>query len=181
MPLGGNRKGRRRALLNLMLVFLLSGLWHGAAWTFVLWGAYHGSFVTLERLLAHRRDFVPRIVQHVTTLALVVIGWVLFRAASAGQAFAMIGAMLGLTSATATEPLPVEALLMPRFALLALVVGGAICLVPIVTKYRERALSWSWIPPGFHALPRVGYLLLFAASAIHLTNMRITPLIYFKF
>ncbi len=181
IPLGGNRKGRRRALVNLMIVFLLSGLWHGAAWTFVLWGAYHGSFVTLERLLAHRRDFIPRIAQHASTLALVVIGWVFFRAGTARQAFDMIGAMLGLTSATSTEPLPVDAVLLPRFAVFALVVGSAICLAPIVTKYRERGPSWSRIPRAFHALPRVGYLLLFTASAIHLTNMRITPLIYFKF
>ena len=181
IPLGGNRKGRSRALVNLMIVFLLSGLWHGAAWTFVLWGAYHGSFVTLERLLGDRRDRIPRIVQHASTLALVVIGWVLFRAGTARKAFAMIGAMLGLTSATSAKPIPVDAVLMPHFALAALVVGGAICLAPIVERYQEFASFRSRIPRAFHALARVGYLLLFVASAIHLTNMRITPLIYFKF
>ncbi|HTR49175.1 MAG TPA: MBOAT family O-acyltransferase, partial [Kofleriaceae bacterium] len=71
IPLGGNRLGRRRALVNVMLVFALSGLWHGAAWTFVLWGMFHGAFVTIERLVGGRRNRVPLVAQHATTLAIV--------------------------------------------------------------------------------------------------------------
>jgi alginate O-acetyltransferase complex protein AlgI len=176
IPLGGNRKGRRRALVNLLIVFLLSGLWHGAAWTFVLWGAYHGVFVTLERILGDRRARLPLVVQHVTTLALIVIGWVFFRATTVGQAGDIIGAMFGFTDATGALPRVPDAYLMPRFAVFALVVGSAIALVPILTKGREiRTPAW------LHGVGHAGYILLFMLSAMHLTNMRITPLIYFKF
>jgi len=89
--------------------------------------------------------------------------------------------MLGFSHATPAAPLPPEAVLTPRFAVFALVVGSTICVVPIVSKYRELASLRIRIPLALHALPRVGYLALFVASAIHLTNMRITPLIYFKF
>lgn len=179
IPLGGNRKGPRRALVNLFIVFLLSGLWHGAAWTFVLWGAFHGAFVTLERLLGPRRERIPKVLQHVVTLALVVIGWVLFRATSAAQAFDMIAAMFGHAPGGSTVALPPDAVLFPHFAVFALVAGIAICLVPIVAKYRD--VTKIRIPAAASALARVGFLVLFAASAMHLTNMRITPLIYFKF
>ena len=179
IPLGGNRKGPRRALINLVLVFLLSGLWHGAAWTFVLWGAFHGTFVMLERVLGSQRERLPRVAQHVMTLALVLVGWVLFRATSASQAFHIIAAMFGHAPGGSSLPLPPDAVLFPRFAIFAFVLGIAICLVPIVAKYRD--LSKIRVPAFALVAARAGFIVLFIASAMHLTNMRITPLIYFKF
>lgn len=80
IPLGGNRKGKIRTVINLYVVFLLCGLWHGASWTFVLWGFFHGLFLGLERgtwgALLQR---LPAVVQAGYTLLVVVIGWVLFR------------------------------------------------------------------------------------------------------
>ena len=178
IPLGGNRNGRRRALANLLIVFLLSGLWHGAAWTFVLWGAYHGVFVTLERLIGNRRARVPLVVQHISTLALIVIGWVLFRATSVGQAGDIIAAMFGFTKTGAHLPLPPDAILTPRFAMFTLVVASVIALAPILTKGRELRVR---VPAVLLGLRHAGFILLFILSAMHLTNMRITPLIYFKF
>jgi alginate O-acetyltransferase complex protein AlgI len=177
ISIGGNRRGRRRTLINIMIVFTLSGLWHGAAWTFVLWGLYHGAFVTLERVIGSRRDRLPRVVRHATALAIIVIGWVLFRAASAGQALDVIAAMFGVGGHT---PPPVRGDLAPNFAVFALAVGCAIALAPIAGKYRDRgaapaATTLAW------AGARIGHLALFLLSMIHLTNMRITPLIYFKF
>jgi alginate O-acetyltransferase complex protein AlgI len=181
IPLGGNRRGPRRALINLVIVFLLSGLWHGAAWTFVLWGAYHGLFVAGERLLGERRARIPLFAQHVSTLTLVVVGWVLFRAASAGQAFGLIAAMFGASSPTSQISVPPPALLMPRFSQLALLVGIAITLVPIVAKYVDLSAARARLPAAASVAARLGIALLFVVSAMHLTNMRITPLIYFKF
>ncbi|CAN5909549.1 MBOAT family O-acyltransferase [soil metagenome] len=179
IPLGGNRKGPRRALTNLLIVFLLSGLWHGAAWTFVLWGAFHGVFVTLERLIGPQRERIPRVLQHVLTLAIVVSGWVLFRAFTAAQAFDMIAAMFGHAPGGSVVPLPPDAVLFPHFAVFALVLAIVICLVPIVSKYAD--LTKIRVPAFAFPLARIGFVLLFVASAMHLTNMRITPLIYFKF
>ncbi len=177
IPLGGNRRGPRRALINLMFVFVLSGLWHGAAWTFVLWGAYHGVFVTAERLLGERRKRIPLALQHASTIALVTVGWVLFRAGSISQAFDLIGAVFGHAADTALRP--ESAILLPRFALFALGVGAAIALVPIGAKYID--LERVRVPAFAPMLARIGFVLLFVFSAMHLTNMRITPLIYFKF
>jgi len=81
IPLGGNRKGKRRTLINLAIVFLLSGLWHGAAWTFVVWGLYHGCFLILDKLglrkILQKAGKIPAIL---FTLLFVMIGWVIFRA-----------------------------------------------------------------------------------------------------
>ncbi|HEX7837024.1 MAG TPA: MBOAT family protein [Kofleriaceae bacterium] len=176
IPLGGNRRSPRRVLCNLMIVFTLSGLWHGAAWTFVLWGAFHGSFVALERAAGPRIERIPRVLRHAITLLVVEIGWVLFRAGSVGQACDMLRAMLG--AGVATDPEPTPGWVTPHYAMLALIVGLAIVLAPIATKYRP----WHLRPPAAgRAAARLGYLAMFALSAIHLTNMRITPLIYFKF
>jgi alginate O-acetyltransferase complex protein AlgI len=176
IPLGGNRRGQRRALVNLLIVFTLSGLWHGAAWTFVLWGLFHGLFVALERVLGARRAVVPRFHQHVVTLLLVVVGWVLFRASSAGQALDVLSAMFGMGHATDAGPIPGDA--RPYYALFAFVVGVVIVLAPIVSKYSEWRPR---MPAGGVVLARCGYFAMFVMSSIHLTNMRITPLIYFKF
>ena len=87
IPLGGNRKGAARTYVNLLLVFLATGLWHGAAWTFVAWGLWHGIFLILERLwLARILGALPRAVNHAYLLVVVVTGWVLFRAGSFDQA-----------------------------------------------------------------------------------------------
>ena len=87
IPLGGNRKGLYRTYLNLTLVFLISGLWHGAAWTFVLWGLYHGLFLVLERLFLLRvYERLPKIFTTALCFFIVCLGWVVFRAADLGVA-----------------------------------------------------------------------------------------------
>lgn len=82
IPLGGNRKGRARTWLNIFLVFLISGLWHGAAWTFVLWGILHGIAQILYRMFAKMWDKVPRILSWAVTFAFVNLTWIIFRAES---------------------------------------------------------------------------------------------------
>lgn len=83
IPLGGNRRGRRRTFFNLWIVFLLSGLWHGAAWAFVLWGAWHGLFLVMEKLFLQRwLKAAGRWISVPVTFFVVLMGWVLFRAES---------------------------------------------------------------------------------------------------
>ena len=96
IPLGGNRKGSARTAFNLLLVFTLCGLWHGANWTFIAWGLYHGLFLGLERATGIR-NWHPRrwvIGRRLATFLLVVFGWVLFRADSIGTAAMFAQAML---------------------------------------------------------------------------------------
>lgn len=96
IPLGGNRKGTGRMYFNLVMVFFLCGLWHGASWTFVVWGLYHGLFLVLERgflgRLIHR---LPLPMRHLYALLVVMVGWVFFRAETLGQA---IDYLSGLTN-----------------------------------------------------------------------------------
>lgn len=96
LPLGGSRKPLPRVLVNLSIVFLLTGLWHGSAWTFVLWGAYHGAILVAERLTGQRAlDAVGlrAVTGRVITLLAVIVGWVLFRAESLSLATEMIATM----------------------------------------------------------------------------------------
>ena len=96
IPLGGNRHGPVRTGANLLLVFLLCGLWHGASWTFLIWGVYHGIFLVLERVPAVRwlLDRLPAPVQHAYVLLVVLVGWVFFRADTFAHALAYLQAMV---------------------------------------------------------------------------------------
>ncbi|MBO7446686.1 MAG: MBOAT family protein [Bacteroidales bacterium] len=94
IPLGGNRKGKGRTYLNLYIVFFLTGLWHGASWTFVVWGLMHGSLMVVERLGFDRlleKSYKP--LRHLYTLLMVVVAWVFFRAESLDYALAFVGRM----------------------------------------------------------------------------------------
>ncbi len=104
IPLGGNQRGPARAYANLALVFLLCGLWHGASWPFVVWGAWHGGFLVLERAGLDR--VLARIgpLRHVYTLCAVTAGWVLFRCETLPQAGRFFAALLGVGSATTDGP-----------------------------------------------------------------------------
>lgn len=86
IPLGGNRKGKARTYLNVMIVFLISGLWHGANWTFILWGALHGVLSVFEKMTGIASLKIPKVVKTVVTFLIVTFLWSLFRAASLTQA-----------------------------------------------------------------------------------------------
>ena len=103
IPLGGNKKGKKRTYINLMLTMLLGGLWHGASWTFVVWGGLHGIYLAIERVLTRafkgsemlKKNFI-RFLLAMGTYLLVNITWVFFRAQSFPQAYQMIKSMFGL-------------------------------------------------------------------------------------
>jgi alginate O-acetyltransferase complex protein AlgI len=104
IPLGGNRCPAWRNHLNLVIVFFLCGLWHGASWTFAVWGLFHGCFLVLER--TPFGDWVerwPRVLRHCYTIAAVIVGWVLFRADTFGQALTFLSAMCGFTSSVSHQ------------------------------------------------------------------------------
>ncbi|HEX7936728.1 MAG TPA: MBOAT family O-acyltransferase [Paraburkholderia sp.] len=94
IPLGGNQRGVARTYINLFVVFLLCGAWHGASYTFMVWGLYHGLLLVIERMLKNRFDFVPTgPVAQCFTLLLVAIGWVFFRANTLSHAIAYLKTM----------------------------------------------------------------------------------------
>ncbi len=183
IPLGGNRRGEHRATLNVIIVFTLSGLWHGAAWSFVVWGLYHGLFVALERVTGSLRDRVPLALRHAGTMVVVVVGWVFFRAPSLPSALHVLGAMAGLGPGAPLEVFPAE--LYPSFALVAMIVGALVVAYQLFTKYGPAApidgAALRGLAPWRVALSYVPGPVLFLASIAHLTNSRVAPLIYFKF
>lgn len=86
IPLGGNREGTLKTYRNLMIVFFLTGLWHGASWNFVVWGLFHGCFLVLERIFPIEKFLRFRLLQSVYTLLIVIVAWVFFRAENLGNA-----------------------------------------------------------------------------------------------
>ncbi|MBI2931225.1 MAG: MBOAT family protein [Planctomycetes bacterium] len=101
IPLGGNRKGPARTYLNLMIVMLLGGLWHGAAWNFVIWGAIHGAMLAGERIIGKTSIYgrLPRVLRVALTFAVVCVAWVFFRASDLDSAGRYIAAMFGVGEA----------------------------------------------------------------------------------
>ncbi|HZK80929.1 MAG TPA: MBOAT family protein [Humisphaera sp.] len=106
-PLGGNRKGEPRRQFNLMATMLLGGIWHGAGWTYLIWGGYHGLLLVINHAWASRKIPLPGIVARGITLGLVIIGWVIFRAKSMHDATSVVRAMFtpgrGVTSLVASN------------------------------------------------------------------------------
>ncbi len=175
IPLGGNRRGESRTRFNVLVVFTLSGLWHGANWTFVLWGLYHGLLNLFERTAIGKRwrESLPRWFAIPFTFTLVVIGWVFFRANDVEQAFAFLKAMAGLGSTPPVAKL-VPALLAPNRSIFFMALG----LVLVVARARfgrpREDSKWRWAYVA--AAPALLFL-----SLIQIVNTKFVPLIYFKF
>lgn len=183
LPLGGNRHGVGRTYANLLIVFLLCGLWHGATWCFVIWGLFHGAFLVLERLRLMRwLETSPAFVRHTYTLLAVMTGWVLFRSETLPQALAHLRAMAGvgahgLVAGSALrflDPITIAAL-----------VAGVLFSAPVLRRLRdeiaprlERASSGVVLVP---LIRLTTVAVLFTASAIQLAAGTYNPFIYFRF
>lgn len=97
IPLGGNRCSTSRHIVNLLIVWMLTGLWHGAAWNFLVWGLYYGVLLILEKYVwGEVLDHLPSIARHIYAMVLVLVGWVFFFSPSLGYAFEYLGVMFGI-------------------------------------------------------------------------------------
>ena len=176
IPLGGNRGSRLRTYTNLMIVFLLCGLWHGASWTFIVWGAFHGLFLIVERLgLNSALDRAWRPLQHFYVLVAVMVGWVFFRVETIAHGFTYLSAMSGMTSGIylASDFWTLELAWVLPFAILA------------ATPVRP------WIEAQLTKLPQLegvgslvetlGLGVLFFVSTVMLAAGTYSPFIYFRF
>lgn len=96
IPLGGNRKGKKRQIINILIVWLLTGLWHGASWNFILWGLFYGIVLLIEKLfLAKYLDKTPTLIKHIYTIIIVLIAWVLFAFTDLSKAINYLSIMFG--------------------------------------------------------------------------------------
>jgi alginate O-acetyltransferase complex protein AlgI len=178
VPLGGNRKGRARTYVNLAIVMLLGGLWHGAAWTFVVWGALHGAMLALERAFgkdALYRD-LPRPLRVALTFGIVLVSWVFFRSASLGDALRYLGHMAG-THLLGLDPLPAGADLVSGVIYQPYYV--AVFLISAVVVW---AAPQTWDITRRLSAPRVALVLgLLWLSLAVLFTQAYNPFIYFIF
>ncbi|PIE23863.1 MAG: membrane-bound O-acyltransferase family protein [Planctomycetota bacterium] len=189
IPLGGNRRGPYRTYFNLLLVFVLCGFWHGAAWTFLAWGVFHGCFLILERLgLGKALARSPAVARHGYTLLTVMAGWVLFRSESFEQALAMLAASIGFASGAGIIH-SVSVYLSNELAVV--LAAGVIFSTPIVPWIQHktaaflngRSPSWVRLVAEFLAQPLLLGLLL-ALLILCSSKMAVgtyNPFIYFRF
>jgi alginate O-acetyltransferase complex protein AlgI len=180
IPMGGNRGGEARTLRNLLFVFVLCGLWHGASWTFVVWGLFHGVFLVLERSrFGGWIAALPSPFRSAYTLLVVACGWVFFRCESFGHAMAYFGALVGMGSGTEVVAGHVN-----RGVHLALALG-AILSFPVWPGLRGR---WEaamqkhsrWAPLAW-SVDSARVIALFFVSAVWLAGGTYNPFIYFRF
>jgi len=173
IPLGGNRSSEPRVLANLLVTFLLGGLWHGAAWTFVVWGALHGAGLCWLRVRRRegRRPLPPPVAWSIT-FVFVVTTWVFFRAASLPDAFAMLRAMAGFGHAAAAANALAVAVQGTIPAAFALVAGLVVVAMPRNSNSMTRELSASWLAGAATSAVLVAAILQFG---------HVAPFLYFNF
>jgi alginate O-acetyltransferase complex protein AlgI len=174
ISLGGNRKGETRTYLNLAIVMLLGGLWHGAKWNFIAWGAYHGLFLCYERWRGKQSIYqhFPLAVRIAITFTLMLFSWVLFRAEDLGSALRYFGAMFAIIPAGSTSVL----LAADIYAPLSLVIMAVAALLVFqkmqAHEWSKRNQTWS----------RFLFLIpLFVISLMVMFSQAFNPFLYFQF
>jgi alginate O-acetyltransferase complex protein AlgI len=179
VPLGGNRVAAWRVYVNLLIVFFLCGLWHGAKWTFVVWGLIHGSFLVLERIGAMRAVTSRPVLGHVYVLAVVMFGWVFFRSPSFEYAVGYLAALVHPSAAPALHFWGAV-----DHEILIVFVIGCVLATPIVARRVEAALRetswWSRVALGALAAP-AALASIFVVSVSKLAAGSYNPFIYFRF
>lgn len=173
IPLGGNRKGVKRQILNLLIVWGLTGLWHGAAYNFVLWGLYYGLLLILEKFVLKKfLDRLPSFVQHIYTLFIIIIGWGLFYFTDVGQLGEFMVDLFNFGNGICGDQ--AFNLIMSNLPMLII---AAVASTPLATMLYTRFehTLFMWIPETLYCM---GVL---AVSTASLVNQSYNPFLYFRF
>ena len=189
IPMGGNRVSKLRWIFNIIVVWTLTGLWHGAAWNFVVWGLYYGLLLVLEKLLWGKTILKIPVVRHLYTMLAVVVGWVIFRADTLKEAGRMLYAMVGgygIGNGNVTYTMILERSSVGGVFLLAMIAG--IILSAGLPERLGRAFSAYAASSNTHALriayETVGAVLsvgIFVLSVASIASGSYNPFIYFRF
>lgn len=173
IPLGGNRKGVKRQILNLLIVWGLTGLWHGAAYNFVLWGLYYGLLLILEKFVLKKfLDRLPSFVQHIYTLFIIIIGWGLFYFTDVGQLGEFMVDLFNFGNGICGDQ--AFNLIMSNLPMLII---AAVASTPLASMLYTRFehTRFMWIPETLYC---IGVL---AVSTASLVNQSYNPFLYFRF
>lgn len=176
IPLGGNRVSKIKHIRNLLIVWFLTGLWHGAAWNFVAWGLYYGVILIIEKyFLSPVLDRLPDVVRHIYSIVLVVIGWVLFFSSSFGQAADYIRVMFG-AGAHGFADRESMYLLTSNLILWLILIFGSTPLVHFRYEHMLRSKKWNTT-----IINSVVYAALFIVCIAYLVTETYNPFLYFRF
>jgi len=181
IPLGGNRVGRKRMYLNLWIVFLISGIWHGANWVFVVWGAYHGFFLMLDKILKNAKtNKIPEIIRLIITFILILIGWVFFRSPDISFAWNYLYVMFNFID-KAKNILLVD--LAGNRALTMLGLSAVITFIPALPYYDKFVFEFKkHIKQGTLRMIKFSFaFLIIFISVLALSGSNFNPFIYFRF
>lgn len=174
IPLGGNREGTLKTYRNLMIVFFMTGLWHGASWNFVIWGVFHGVFLVIERVIPIEKFLHFRLLKTVYTMLIVMVGWVFFRAETLTSALAYLNRMFVPYKTESYSAYLSNEFMMA--AVLALLASGSFALLydkfPVRTDYKMGLIKL--LRPAFCAV--IAYF-----SVLMLASNTYNPFIYFRF
>lgn len=180
IPLGGNRQGQWRTGINRVIVFFFTGLWHGAGWTFIIWGLYHGFFLLLESYRLIRIDRLWRPLRHVYTLLVVLVGFVLFRSDHLVQAGAFLRSMfISFAPAGDTAARLLQETVTPGFFILLPL--SFILALPAGPWLSRRLARTRFSQPVLDSLTLLATLLVLYLCLLSLSAAHYNPFIYFRF
>ena len=178
IPMGGNRCSKARMVFNLSVVWMLTGLWHGASWNFVLWGMYYGVLIIFERLLAPRFvEALPSVLRHICTLFLIVIGWTLFYYTDMGCLSEHLAAMFGMGAAGLTDPVTMA--VVRKYTFFPLL--AAVASLPVLPWAKERLGSVKALPLLRECISLLCLSALLILSMMFIVGQSYNPFIYFRF
>lgn len=173
IPLGGNRKGVKRQIINLLIVWGLTGIWHGASWNFVLWGLYYGVLLIFEKFVFKKvLDKLPSAVQHIYTMFIVFVGWGLFYFTDLGELGTFLVDLFNFGNGICGE----QALNL-ILSYLPLIIAAAIASTPVAAKLYTKVQNTRYI--GFAQTAFVAVVLVLCTAS--LVNQSYNPFLYFRF
>jgi alginate O-acetyltransferase complex protein AlgI len=179
IPLGGNRKGIKRTYINLLIVFLLTGFWHGATWSFVFWGAFHGLFLIIERIGFKKiLGRIPNFFSWTYTILVVIIGWVFFRIEYLPDAFQYVGKLFSFQADGSYQF--VHILNTERIIILSM---AAISSTLLMKRFKKLILRLHQSRFAFLSISieNIALLFMFLYSVMYINSGSYNPFIYFRF
>ncbi len=183
IPLGGNQKGAIRMFVNLWIVFLLSGFWHGASWNFIAWGAFHGFFLTLDKICSHwKRMTLPTPLAMSVTFILLMLSWVLFRSENLSDAWNFMQRMFMLSSLGSALPEGTAGTIMNPLQVVMLLTGICFSFMPIPPSWAVLT-SGQWRTQSSASIIGMGMtsLVVLIVAVSMLSTSSFNPFIYFRF
>ena len=177
IPLGGNRHGKYVQIRNLGIVFLLTGIWHGASWTFIVWGVWHGSFIILEKIFNFEKtssSLFSNILKHIYAVIVISAGWVIFRADNLSYAIDYLKNMFFVSSVDSSKILYLMPYYADKFDII-IFVAAVICSVPLFRNMLNRQNKYVKILVNFWLV------ILFVSSTAVIVEGTYNPFIYFRF